>query len=249
MGFWPVVKRVLDESDLVILVKDARVPDLSKNEELEGKIKFSGKEVIEVFNKCDLISSSERALLEKMFPKALIIAATEKKGINPLRNILLDRAEKLPHRELKVGVVGYPNMGKSAIINALAGQHKAKVSSVAGTTKGSQWVKVTDNILMVDTPGVIPFQQKEDELVLLAAKNPEKVKDVERAAFVIIRYLHRNRPDAIKRYANIKELPKDIEDTLEMIGKNKNFMMKGGLVDTNRTATTLMRDWQKGTIR
>ncbi|HVY01667.1 MAG TPA: GTPase [Candidatus Nanoarchaeia archaeon] len=248
MGYWPVVNRVLDECDVIVIVKDSRVPDLSKNEELESKIKKSRKEVIEVFNKVDLISKTERGILEKMFPHAIYIAATRKKGINPLKNKLLELSNKTSN-ELRVGVVGYPNMGKSAMINALAGQHKAKVSSVAGTTKGTQWIRVDKNILIIDTPGVIPFHQKEDELVLLAAKNPEKVKDVEHAAYVIVRYLLRNRPDSLKRYSNEKELPRDPQEALDIIGKKRGYMMKGGIVDINRTSTQMIRDWQSGKLR
>lgn len=248
MGFWPVVNRVLDECDVLIIVKDARVPDLSKNEELEGKIRRMNKNVLEVFNKVDLISKTERAMLEKMFPHAIYVSALKKKGVNPLKNKLIEHAKKLG-RELRVGIVGYPNMGKSALINALAGKHKAVVSSVAGTTKGTQWVRADSQLMIIDSPGVIPFKQKEDELVLLAAKNPEKVKDVERAASVIVRYLVKNRPDAIKRYANEKEVPRDPELALELIGKKRGYLMKGGIVDMNRTSTQIIRDWQSGKLR
>ncbi len=248
MAFWPVVKRVLDNCDLVLIVRDARVPDLSRNEELETKLREGSKEVWEVFSKCDLISKTDRAYLEKRYQNAIFVASIKRKGIWALREKLQQKAATMI-RELRVGVVGYPNMGKSALINALAGQHKAKVSSVAGTTKGSQWIRMQENILIIDTPGVIPFFKREDELVLLAAKNPERVKDVERAALVIVRYLLKNRPDSIKRYANAKEIPHDIEEVLELIGKNKHFLMKGGVTDTKRTATTIIRDWQSGKIR
>ena len=248
MGFWPVVNRILEECDVVVIVKDSRVPDLSKNEELEGKIRRMDKKVLEVFNKVDLISKTERAMLEKMFPHAIYVSAIKKKGIQPLKERLLDEAKRIG-RELRVGIVGYPNMGKSALINALAGTQKTKVSSVAGTTKGTQWVRADSQLMIIDSPGVIPFKQKEDELVLLAAKNPEKVKDVERAASVIVRYLGKSRPDALKRYASEKEVPRDPEAALELIGKKRGYLMKGGITDINRTSIQIIRDWQSGKLR
>ena len=248
MGFWPVVNRVLDDCDVLIVVRDARVPDLSRNEELESKINKSRKMVYEVFNKIDLISRSELEELKKKYPDGIFAVSTKKKGTDILKQKLIEKAA-MSAQALRVGVVGYPNMGKSALINALAGQHKAKVASVAGTTKGSQWVRIADNILMIDTPGVIPFSQKDDQLVLLAAKNPEKIKELERAAYVIIRYLMQKRTEALKRYVGTKEISREVDDVLEAIGKKKNFLVKGGLIDMHRTSTQIIRDWQQGKIK
>lgn len=248
MGFWPVVNRVLEDCDILIVVRDARVPDLSRNEELESKINKSRKMVFEVFNKIDLISKSELEELKAKYPEGIFAVSTKRQGTEILKKKLIEKAS-MTDRALRIGVVGYPNMGKSALINALAGQHKVKVASVAGTTKGSQWVRITDNILMIDTPGVIPFSQKDDHLVLLAAKNPEKIKELERAAYVIVRYLLQKRTESLKKYAGTKTLPKEVDEILELIGKKKNFLVKGGLIDMHRTSTQIIRDWQQGKIK
>ena len=87
---------------------------------------------------------------------------------------------------IKIGVVGYPNVGKSAIINVLARRARAPVSQKAGTTRGIQWIKV-GGLLILDSPGVIPFYDGELDLGVMGAKNPEKIKDIEKIAWEIIK--------------------------------------------------------------
>ena len=248
--YWTLVKEVIHRADILLEVLDARLPDETRNLELERKITEIGKKVIFVLNKADLVPQEllekEKKRLQKIFP-TIFVSSKLHQGTKMLRDEIMKNVKS--DDQIKVGVLGYPNVGKSSIINVLKGKRSAPTSSFSGYTKGLRDVRVTSKITLVDTPGVIPFKQKEDELVLLAAKNPEKLKDVEGAALVVIKYLKRNRPDAIKRYAGENEIPNDIEEILQLIGKKKNFLMKGGFVDTNRTATTLLRDWQKGTIR
>ena len=248
MGFWPVVRRVLEECDIIVVVRDARVPDLSKNEEIDQAVRKSRKLVFEVFNKIDLIPKAELEALKKENPDAIFTISTEKKGTDILKRKLVEKAQ-LVKSELRVGILGYPNMGKSALINALAGRNSAKVSSVAGTTKGSQWIKISDKVLLIDTPGVVPFTKDDDDLVLLSAKNPEKLKDVEKSSYVIVKYLTRHRPETFKKYAKSNDVPRDVQEALELIGKNRNYLLKGNVVDINRTSIQIIRDWQNGKIK
>ena len=143
--------------------------------------------------------------------------------------------------------VGYPNVGKSSVINALVKRARTKVSSIAGTTKGVQWVS-TPSFKILDSPGVIPFDERDEALIaFLGAKNPEKLKQPERAAIRFIGLLKKQYPKLLENFYGIPE-EKDENDIFMDIGKKKHFLVKGGEIDMRRTALGIIRDWQLGKI-
>ena len=164
MGFWPVVLNVLRNSDVVVLLIDARMPEISRNTEILEKVKsMHKKRLILVFNKSDLIRISEINKLKKEYPNAFFISASKKTGVKKLKEALDNMAENFERESLRVGVVGYPNIGKSTLINILAPTAKAKVSSVSGTTKKTSWSRV-GKLRIMDSPGVIPFADKKVQI-------------------------------------------------------------------------------------
>lgn len=248
MSFWPVVKKVIKESDLVVEVLDSRLPEVSINKELERMVKYHNKLLFRVFTKIDLVSQQRARELEKLYPEALFVSGTKNLGVSKLKRILLVRAHQNKITNPSVGFVGYPNMGKSAIINALAKRGRAKVSSVAGTTKGIQWVNAGE-LRILDSPGVVPFEDGEVTLGMLGAKNPEKLRNLDRVVFALLkRFIHVRKESLEKSYnIEIKEGMDEYEVLLE-IGKSRKYLLKGGIVDENRTMYTIMRDWQAGKL-
>lgn len=248
MGFWPVVKHVVQNCDIIVLVVDARMPALSRNEELESMIIRYGKKLLVCFNKIDLISQKELQELRKMYQHAVFVSGNKNMGLRTFKERLFIEAKKFTQSEPKIGVVGYPNVGKSSVINALAKRSRAKVSNVAGTTRGVQWIRA-GGLLISDTPGVIPMRDNSLILGAMGAKNPEKLEFPERAAYELIRHLvKKGAKNALEEFYKT-ELKKNPEEALIDIGKKRGLLKKGGVVDERRTAIQVLRDWQNGKIK
>ena len=157
-NFWRVVKKVIDESDILLLVMDSRMVAESRNHEIEVKVAAAHKPLIYVINKADLVEKESLEKWKKVLKPCVFISATMHLGGSYLREEIQKHA---PSGEFKVGVLGYPNTGKSSIINALKGRSSASVSSQSGHTKGEQKLRAGGKIILLDTPGVIPFGEKD----------------------------------------------------------------------------------------
>lgn len=250
MGFWPVVMKAIRNADVVIFVLDARMPHISRNKELEKRLKESRKEILIVFNKIDLISPSKLKELQRDNARCFFVSSKNRKGMNDLRLKLQILAKSMDLGEegrLDVGMVGYPNVGKSALTNILIRARKANVSAKAGTTRGIQWVGGT-RIRILDSPGVIPFRDEEVKLGILGAKDPEKLKNPEKVALKIITLFLENRTKNIESLYKIKIDKEDSYGVFMKIGETRNLLKKGGVVDDQRTAETIIRDWQRGKL-
>lgn len=249
MGFWPLTRRVVKDSDIVLLVIDVRMPDMSRNRELERIASLYRKKLVYVFNKIDLVSESYLKNIRIKHDGGFFVSGTKNMGINYLKRGLMIMAKKIGIKEPRIGVVGYPNVGKSAIINALAKRAKAKVSFIAGTTKGIQLIRA-GSLLILDSPGVIPYGDSSIMLGVMAAKNPEKIRNMEKVAFETIKMLINYDKTILEREYEIEiSEDKDYDIILEDIGRKKGFLLKGGIIDVHRAALLVIRDWQKGKFR
>ena len=266
MGFWPIVLNVLRNSDVVLLLVDARMPEITRNSEIVEKVEgMKGKRLVIVFNKSDLVSGKHIEELRKEYPNAFFVSATRRTGVKALKVALENMAENWVRPSLRVGLVGYPNIGKSTLINLLAPAARAKVSSVSGTTKRTQWVRV-GRLRIMDSPGVIPFGDRKVRIGMTASKDPHKIRNPENVAINIIEYLEKKGENILERFYGVDVSQDDggqktedgekegkgkmnAYDLFEAIGKKKGFLVKGGEVDENRTAIRIIDDWQKGKIK
>jgi hypothetical protein len=247
MGYWPVVEDMIENVDIVILLGDARMPELSFNSELERKVFKHGKEIVYSYTKIDLIKNEKIKELKEKYKDAFFVSGTKNIGISELRRHLHILAKKMKIEEPKIGVVGYPNLGKSALINALARRARALIADKPGTTRGVQWIKA-GGLKILDSPGVIPYEDKGTKLTILGSKHPEKIKDPVHVALEIIKMLReKDRSSIEERYGIDAKLRGDYE-ILEMIGKKRGFLKKGGEFDETKTAITVVKDWQRGKI-
>lgn len=248
MGFWPITKKVVRDADIILLIADVRMPELSINDKLKGLIKYYGKSYVLVFNKIDLVSDKYLAFVKSKYRGAFFISGTRNLGISNLKRSLMIIAKREKIDEPKIGVVGYPNVGKSAIINVLTKRARAAVSSRAGTTKGIQWIRA-GKLLIYDSPGVVPFGDSELDLGILGSKNADKLRDPEKVAFSIIKMLIDCDKKTLEDVYGSSDLGEDIDEILQAIGKKKGFLLKGGIIDEKRAAYQVIKDWQRGKLR
>jgi hypothetical protein len=241
-SYWRIVNDVIKNSDIILIIGDAREPERSINQEVVDKVERYGKKVIKVLNKCDLISRDEyRKILNKYHG---YITVSARKHLNTMN--LLRRINGFAKGEpVIVGVVGYPNTGKSAVINALKGRASAPTSPIAGYTKGPRIVRVTSKIQLIDTPGVIPYMQKDEFFeVMISAKSPEQVEDPE----VTVMQLIKEQNGKIEAYYKVP-VSDDFEETLDTIALKMNLLMKGGVPDPTTASKRIIRDFQLGKMR
>jgi ribosome biogenesis GTPase A len=248
MGYWPIVEDLIDNSDILIFVLDARMPELSRNKELERKAIIKKKEVVCAYNKIDLVKEENIKLLKEKYPDSFFVSGTKNIGIRELRRHLQILGKKMKLESPRIGVVGYPNLGKSAIINALARGSRALVADMPGTTRGVQWVRV-GSLRILDSPGVIPYEDKSSKLTLLGSKHPEKILDPTKVALEIIgMFVGKDKSVLEKAYKiEIKPLTEYYDILLE-IGRKRGYLKKGGEVEETKTAITIVKDWQKGKL-
>ncbi len=248
-NFWKIVNEVIQNSDVLLEVLDARLPDMTRNPEVEAKVKNAGKKLILVLNKADLIGQTiaekEKTRLNKEY-NVVFVSTKEHHGTKLLREAILAAGNK---QEVLVGVLGYPNTGKSSVINVLKGRKAASTSSHAGHTRAIQKIRVTNRIIMLDTPGVIPFEEKdESKHVLIGTIMFSQVRSPDVHAIEIIKLCNNINECIISKFYGIAA-ENEPEIMLEKIAEKRNMKVKGGIMDTERAARIVIQDWQAGKIR
>ncbi len=244
-----ILKTVIAMSDIVLEILDARFPEETRNREIEKLIKSKKKELILVANKSDIS--------EKEIPiEVLRTSCKERKGIADLRTRIKIEAKKISkpvdeRGKITVGVIGYPNTGKSSLINILIGKSSAGTGHEAGFTKGIQKLKLTSEILLLDSPGVIPRRQYSSidkklisQQTKLGGRSYEQVKEPE----LVVARLVSEFPDVLEKFYKIKA-DGDSEILIEKLGRKKGLLKKGNKVNEDQTARVILKDWQEGKIK
>jgi len=243
-----MVNDVIKDADVLLLVLDSRMAQETRNIEIERKVELSGKPLIYVLNKCDLVDKYVVEQYKRTIPNSVFISAKHHLGTSKLREKIQVAASRLDlHSNVRVGVLGYPNVGKSSLINALKGRGAAKTSSTSGFTKHIQKIR-TSGIVLLDTPGVIPFNEKDSlkhNIIGTIDHNKEKNPDV------VAMQLMEKFPGLIEKFYGIKfnaDLNNDLEETLETIALKRNLVAKGSKPDVMRASRMILSDWQNGLI-
>jgi len=247
-GFWTVVTNIVRSSDVMLEVLDARFPEISRNRKLEQYAKHLNKHVILVFNKTDILSYPTLKKLKERphSTDSVFISSKESKGINDLIKAIKTKAKK---ERIKVAIIGYPNTGKSTLINRLSKKGRAKTSSESGFTKGLQLVAGRSDLMLVDTPGVVPYGSRDEtKLGLMSGISPQKLKEPDMVAYELLTIFKENNPKELEKYYGISA-DLDEEEMLIAIGKKSNMLLKKDTVDERRAAIKLLTDWHKGKIR
>jgi nuclear GTP-binding protein len=250
---WEELYKVLDSSDVVIEVIDARDPMGTRSRHVEEHLKKNApqKHLILILNKCDLIPTwiTKRwvKVLSREYPTLAFHASiTNSFGKATLFQLLrqFDNFHK-DKKNISVGFIGYPNVGKSSIINTLKKKNVCKAAPIPGETKVWQYITLTKRIYLIDCPGVVYDSGDSDADIVL--KGVVRAEKLETPSEYIGEVLKRTKPQYIEQVYGIKDW-KDSEDFMTMMAEKSGKLLKGGEADWNTVAKMILMDWQRGKI-
>lgn len=250
--------------DAVAELIDARTPMSSRNPEIDSMT--ASKPRIVLLNKCDLADSNATSAwinyLKKDNVTALAVDCKSGKGINKLLPTLkvtvlkelMEKREKngMSGAPIRLMILGIPNVGKSSLINRLAGGKRAKVEDRPGVTRTKQWVKLKDNTELLDMPGVLwPKFEDQSAAVRLAFTGAisDDILDIETLAMKLLVFLSESYPQAlIERYKIEFNDADDGFSLLEKVGKKRGMVISGGEINTERAAITVLDEFRSGKL-
>ena len=240
-----IVDEVINESDIVIEVLDARYPYETRNIQIENIIRKRKKKLIYVLNKSDLLD----AVVDKInldFEPYVFVSSKENLGTTRLRKLIISLVKKKP---ANIGIIGYPNTGKSSLINILKHKKSAGTSPHPGYTRGMQKIKIMEGIYLIDTPGIIPENEKNKmKHALLNVKNVSTMKDPDVIASKIIEKVLFKDKKTIENLYKIKIENENPFEIIEKIALKFNWLLKGGIPNIDLASRKIISDWQNGKI-
>lgn len=236
-GYWQTVYAVVKDSDIILYVLDFRFPEESRNAAVEELLIKKGKPFIGVFSKCDLAG---RDLRGRDVRNSVAVSSKTGFGIRRLKQRIRMVAKKLGISRAKVGVLGYPNIGKSSLINALAGRAAARISKEPGMTRGMQYIS-SGSFLLIDTPGVVPKGEAGD---LSHIRMSVQSANISEADIEAVRLLS-EKEGVVESYFGVPS-GDDKEAVLEDIALKRHFILKGGRPDVQRAARIVLKLYQEG---
>lgn len=260
-----LMKECLSEVDIILELIDARIPYSSKNPEIEAMI--GDKPKLTVMTKASLadpdISKRWIDKFEKEGRRAVLIDSATGSGIDALsaavKDILSEKIERYKQkgmngRRLKAMIVGIPNVGKSSLINRIAGSKKAKVEDRPGVTLTKQWVPTAIGFDLLDMPGVL-WPKFEDERVgenlAMTGAIRDQILDTEEIAMLLCKRLMDISPEKfLSRYKLQREEAEGLDsyDLFELVGKKRGFLVSGGEINHSRTAEMLLDEFRGARI-
>ena len=258
--------------DLVIEILDARIPVSSRNPDMQKII--ANKKRIVILNKSDLAEEKETIrwvdYYKKNGIKAIIADSNQGKGIKEslkqIENIMEEDMAKAASKgrikkNIRIMILGIPNVGKSSYINRLCNKKSTVVGNRPGVTRQKQWVRIGNNIELLDTPGVL-WPKFEDEKVALNLSYTGSIKDevlqTIEIGFSLLTYLYKNyKINLMDRY-NItdediefiksEDENEEIYNLLKLIGKRRGAVISGGNIDEDKTAMLILNDFRSGKL-
>lgn len=257
------IKSKVGMVDLVVEIRDARLPLASGNTTLDAAI--GGKSRLILLNKANLADADQNLKWSSWFEQQgmdyLFINCLDrpslKQVINKAKNIIEKKRKQCNGDDLadkakyKFMVIGLPNTGKSTFINSVANRNAAKVANKPGQTQVQQWVKVDEEMDLLDTPGVMPAQLEKDEYKLwLSIINaiPDHVVGEEDPACSLINYLLKHKvPEFFERY-KFESQDVGLEDALNHIAKVRGCLKHKGVADLDRVYKLVLMDFREGLI-
>ncbi|MCD8390310.1 MAG: ribosome biogenesis GTPase YlqF [Firmicutes bacterium] len=257
-----LIEKNLKMIDVVVEILDARVPFSGRNPSFDDIIR--SKPRLLVMNKSDLADPKRTDAWIKYYAErgltVIPISCSTGKGINRIadmsRALIKDRLERDRergiNRSLKLMMVGIPNVGKSSLINRLAGRASTKTGDRPGVTRGEQWIRLRGGIELLDTPGILPPKFEDQDAARRLAYTgaiKDEIINIELLAYSLCDYLKENYPAELAERYKLTDIS-DAEgyEILEMIGRKRGCVISGGEIDTERAANLVIDELRASKI-
>lgn len=264
-GHMMKAKRMMQENikliDLVIELVDARIPMSSRNPDIDELSKNKSRMIL--LNKSDLADSRYNAAWTDFFKEkgfhVLEINSKTGMGIKAIQGLVQDACREKIERDRKRGiknrpvramVVGIPNVGKSTFINSFAGRACTKTGNKPGVTKGKQWIRLNQNLELLDTPGILwpRFEnQKVGERLAMIGSINDEILHADELSVAMIKYLEREYPGLLAKRYDIEE-NEDAYESLKAICISRRCFLKGEEPDIDRASKIVIEDFRSGKL-
>uniref|UniRef100_U5EVC1 Nucleolar GTP-binding protein 2 n=1 Tax=Corethrella appendiculata TaxID=1370023 RepID=U5EVC1_9DIPT len=250
---WNELHKVIDSSDVLLQVLDARDPMGTRSKYIEQFLRKEKphKHLFFILNKVDLVPIwvTQRwvAILSAEYPTIAFHASmTHPFGKGTLINLLRQIGKlHVDKKQISIGFIGYPNVGKSSVINALRSKKVCNVAPIAGETKVWQYITLMKRIFLIDCPGVVyPTAETDTEKVLKGVVRVELINNPED---YIEEVMKRCRREYLMKTYGINDWNSHI-DFLEQMAKKSGKLLKKGEPDLNTVARMVLNDWQRGRL-
>jgi ribosome biogenesis GTPase A len=265
-GHMTKTKRMIEEHlkavDVVAELLDARIPASSANPMVEELV--SGKPRIIILNKADLANPRATdqwiSYYEKKGIPVLPMSVGNSKNKKKLLQVIRDTAEPIlakwkrrgmKSRSVRLMILGIPNVGKSSLINFLAGTAATRTANTPGHTRGKQWVRLSEGLDLLDTPGVLWPKFDDQTAALRLAATGAIAGDVFNASEVVAELmssLAKTSPEILKEQYNIENPDQDPQVLLEQAGRRRGCLLPGGNIDFDRAEMVVLRDFRNGKL-
>lgn len=256
------IKENLKLVDIVVMLLDARAPFSCRNTDLEAMV--GKKPLVYILNKMDLlpqeqVKAYQNQLQNDGFAVGIIDSISgqgSKEVLNEIRKAYKPIADEMIRkgrrvRPARVMVVGVPNIGKSTFLNCIVGKKAAKTGAKPGVTKGKQWIRVREDIEFMDTPGLmwpkIDNEEQGYKLALLDIVGENAYSEYHVALF-LLSILQAKTPEVFAHKFKLNIVEEDNTELLKAISRKRGHLVKGGELDIEKTAQTLLQDFRKGNI-
>lgn len=255
------IKKTLPTIDVIIEVLDARIPYSSENPviaKLRGEASDNPKPLIKLLNKSDLADPDITQAWVDAFErergvKALAVSTQQPERIRALADLCrkLAPAAASGVGALNALIIGIPNVGKSTIINTLAGRTIAKTGNEPAITKGQQVINLHNGIMLVDTPGILwPKIDNENSGYRLAVTGAIKntAMNYDDVAFFAIDYFLKNYPELLKLRFKLAALPATEVEFLEIVGRQRGCLSAGNVVNIEQISRIVLTEFRDGVL-
>ena len=244
--------------DVVIELLDARIPMSSRNPVI-GELTANKPRII-VLNKSDLADEDANARWQETLgregAKVVLTDANRGQGVKQLLSALERMRDERNEgrerkRQLRAMIVGIPNVGKSSLINRLTGRRAAVTGNKPGVTRGKQWLSLGEDMMLLDTPGIL-WPKFEDQSVGLklafCGSIKDETMDVATLGLELIKLLCAKYPELMKARYKLDSVSEDGLENMEAVARKRGFVLSGGRIDYERCAKTVLGEFRDGTI-
>lgn len=247
--------------DVIIELFDARAPLSSVNEQLENATKHKKK--LYLISKADLADENQTSLWKKHFKnqdsEVLVVNLSDKSAYNVVSQAVLrlgkgkwdkEMARGMKPQPIRTMIIGIPNVGKSSLINLLAKRKAAGVQNKPGYTRGEQWIRVNKDMLLLDTPGILPMnyenQEKAANLALIGSIREDILPNTDLVDY-LLKVLKTHYPDTLSKRFEINEITNHVDVCLS-IAKKRGLLKGSNSYDIEKAESLLLKEFKDGLL-